>query len=88
MLVLGLADLCSVLVIMVVVMVEVWKRIADVFDLELRTCMAKIEGMHLDRANEGWQADLLEFVVYEGADALSQSFTVRTGCDGFPVDVN
>jgi hypothetical protein len=74
--------------VIVVIFVKVGKRLAKVFDLEIRGDGSKLKGMDLDRADESWEGYLLEFVVDEGADALSQSLAVRTrGCSP-PIDLD
>jgi hypothetical protein len=74
--------------VIVVIFVKVGKRFAKVFDLEIRRDGSKLKGMDLDRADESWEGHLLEFVVDEGADTLSQSLAVWTrGCSP-PIDLD
>lgn len=41
--------------------------------------------MNVDRLDEAWKGDGLEFVVNEGADAFGEGFAVGTACEGLPI---
>ena len=61
-----------------VIFVEIWQGVADIFDLDLWTDRSKVKGMHMHRVDEPGQSNLLELVMYEGANLLCQSFTIGT----------
>lgn len=57
-----------ILAIILIRLVEVWKRVANVLEGHDGTFWTKIEGMDLDGSNKARKLDLLELVMDEVSD--------------------
>src|SRR5271156_4839527 len=71
-----------------VILVKVWKWVADVLDLNIWTYVAEAKGVNVDRTDEPGECNLLKFVVDKGSNLLSKHFSVGTRGYSCPFDVN
>src|SRR5271156_362868 len=71
-----------------IILVEVWKRIADVLDLNIWTHVAEVKGVNVNRTDEPGQCNLLKFVVDKSSNLLSKCFSISTRGYSRPFDVN
>ena len=74
--------------IRVIILVEVWKGVADVLQVNLGRDATKVERMDSHRAYEPWQSDLLEPIVNESTDRFCESDTVGPCSQRFPLNVD
>lgn len=49
--------------------------------------MAEVERVDMDRSDEAWQVDLLEFVIDEESDRFGKCATLGSGGKALPVDI-
>jgi len=69
-------------------LVEVWEWVTYILQLNLRGNAAEVERMHLHRADESWQSDLLEPIMDECSNHFCTSNTIRPAGESVPIDVD
>src|SRR6266568_4067901 len=82
---------CFILTIAPVVfifLVEVREWVTYILQLNLRGNAAEIERVHLHRADESWQSDLLEPVMDECSNRFCTSNTIRPASESVPIDID
>jgi len=83
----GVAD-CSLSVVVVIIIIEIRKWVANVFELDLRRFIAKLEKMYMDRPDKLRKSYLLEPIMDEGTYGFFQRSAIWSSRKRLPVDVN
>lgn len=73
---------------LILALVEVRQRLADVLEYYLRRYSAKLKAVNFDRADQFRPVDLLEAVMDEVSDCFSKRLAIGATCQCLPVDID